>query len=106
MNNGPRGPAQSAMLKGTDKTDVETGNSKEDMEPIMKKPKFKDDLKASSQAQAQAGWFLAMILAQVYLAMLLVTLVAVAIVYGKVKLVEAIEVSMASIQAPPGPGHP
>ena len=38
------------MAKGTDKTDVETGNSKEDMEPIMKKPKFKDDLKASSQA--------------------------------------------------------
>ena len=47
-----------------------------------------------------------MIIAQVYLAMLLVTLVAVAIVYGKVKLVEAIEVSMAAIQAPPGPGHP
>ena len=46
VNNGPRGSAQSAMAKGRDKADVEAGDRKEAVDPIMKKPKFKDDLKA------------------------------------------------------------
>merc|ERR1712179_168995 len=55
--------------------DVEKGE-----DPIMKKPKFKDDLKKDKDCTPQ-----------VYVCMTLITVIALLIVFAKIKVVEAIE---------------